>query len=109
MNYTKDYVQSCVECQTRNVATRRAAGPLQSFCPEAPWEIVATDVMGPLPKSSRGNRFIITATDLFTKMVCAKPIVAQNSESVAKFLVFDVFLKYGVPHKLLRELLLSIN
>ena len=46
---------------------------------------------------------MITATDLFTKFVCAKAIVAQNAETVAKFLVIEVFPRYGIPHRLLSD------
>ena len=99
----KVYVDSCVECQTRNVMKQKAAGELQSFRPECPWEIIATDVMGLLPGTSKRNQFIITATDLFTKWVCGKAIAVQNAETVARFLVFEVFLRYGVPHKILSD------
>ena len=56
---------------------------------------MATDVVGPLTKSVKGNKIIITATDLFKKFVVAKALPAQNAEVVAKFLVFDVFQVCG--------------
>ena len=49
LGHVKSYVESCIPCQTRNVHTGPAAGPLQPFCSELPLEIIATDVMGPLP------------------------------------------------------------
>ena len=48
LHYTKKYVETCVECQTRNVMAKPAAGPLQSFCPETSWEIMSADFIGPL-------------------------------------------------------------
>jgi len=36
---------------------------------DEPWVILAIDFQGPLPVTARGNRFIIVATDVFTKYV----------------------------------------
>lgn len=83
--------------------TKKAAGPLPSFCPQHPWEIIAVDFMGLLPRSSRGNKLILTATNLFSKFVLAKTTPVHNAEAVAKFLVFDLFLRYGIPHRILSD------
>lgn len=31
------------------------------------WELVGIDFVGPLPETERGNKYIITCTDLFSK------------------------------------------
>ncbi len=49
LDFTQRYVQSCPACQPRNMSTKRPAGPVQSFCPEYPFEMIAMDVLGPLP------------------------------------------------------------
>ena len=45
----------------------------------------------------------MTVTDLFTKFAFAKTFPAQNAEAVAKYLVLEVFLRYGVPQKVLTD------
>ena len=59
--------------------------------------------MGPLPRTKWANLFIITATCLLTKFVWAKALPAQNAEAVARFLVFDVFLRYGILQRILSD------
>jgi len=83
--------------------TTRPSGPIQSFCPEHPFEMIAMDVLGPLPLTKSGNMFIIVATDLFTKWVVVKALPAQNALLVVKFLLYDICLKFSMPLKILTD------
>ena len=38
------------------------------------WDVVGIDLMGPYVETERGNKYIFTATDLFSKFVFARPI-----------------------------------
>lgn len=49
-------------------------------------EQVGIDLIGPLPTTSRGNRFIITLVDYFSKWPEAEAIPNKSAESVAHFL-----------------------
>ena len=35
---------------------------------QEPWSVVATDIMGPFPRSKRGFEYIVLFQDLFTKL-----------------------------------------
>lgn len=94
LDFITKYFASCDWCQKRNIPTHRAFGPLQSFCTEHPWEIVTTDVSGPLPRSTHETKFIITATDPLIKCVVAMALHAQTTEAVARFLIFNVLKNY---------------
>jgi len=78
-------------------------GMLQPMCVGAPWEKVAIDITGPHPVSSKGNKFIITVMDHFTKFGFAFPVRNHEALTVAKYLVERVFLTYGVPLQLLSD------
>ena len=56
--------------------------------------------MGPLPTSTKENKYILVVTDLFSKWVDAFPLVATDSETLASVLVDEVVCRYGVPHVL---------
>ncbi|XP_055343594.1 uncharacterized protein LOC129591802 isoform X2 [Paramacrobiotus metropolitanus] len=103
INFTEQYVASCAPCQARNRLTTKAAGPIQSFCPERPFEMLAMDFLGPLPRSKRGNQYILVVTDLFTKYVLAGAFPVQSAMTVAKFLVFEVFLQHSFPLRILSD------
>ena len=53
--------------------------------------------MGPLPSSTRGCKYILVITDLFSKWVEAFPLAATDSETLASVLVDEVVCRYGVP------------
>ncbi|OQV14725.1 hypothetical protein BV898_11097 [Hypsibius exemplaris] len=79
------YVASCRACEIRNISTTQLAGPFQSFCSTYPFEMVATDVVGPLPRSSRGNTFrqrldngVVQATQCATTQNVRIPFVRDN-------------------------------
>jgi len=73
------------------------------MCVGAPWERVAIDITGPHPQSNKGNKFMITVLDHFTKYAFAFPVRSHDAITVAKYLVERVFLMYGVPTQLLSD------
>lgn len=68
-----------------------------------PWTVVASDIMGPLPRSKRGNKYIIVFQDLFTKWVEAKPVKRADATAVADALREKVITKFGSPRFLLND------
>ena len=52
--------------------------------------------MGPLPKSERGNKYILVITDLFNEWVEAFALAVTDSETLASVLVDAVVCRYGV-------------
>ena len=65
-----------------------------------PMQIVATDLVGPLPESESGNRYILVVADYFTRWVEAFPLPNQEAETVATKLVDEVFLRFSIPEQL---------
>ena len=43
----------------------------------APLDRLSTDILGPLPETPRGNRYILTATDHFTNWVEIFPVTGN--------------------------------
>lgn len=60
-------------------------------------ERVATDILGELLKTARGNRHILVMSDYFTRWTekFAKPNI--EAQTVAKIVVDEIFAKLGVP------------
>ena len=59
-----------------------------------------TFIMGPLPLSSSGNKYIVVVTDLFTKWVEAFPVKSTETDTLATLLVNEIICRYGVPSSL---------
>lgn len=68
-----------------------------------PWERVSIDETGPHPISSRGNKFILTLTDHFSKWV--EPILLSNHKAaiIARALIYHVCSRCRVPAQILTD------
>ena len=89
--------QECRECQRRNPPQVTQQAPLESIVSQYPFENLSWDIMGPLPQTSSGNKYIVVVTDLFSKWVEAFPVKCTDSETLASLLVTKIVYRYGVP------------
>lgn len=69
--------------------------------PQRPWEVISTDLLGPLPRSKRGHTFLLVVTDYLSKFSLLCPLRKATSEAVANFIEKEVFLLFGVPSSVL--------
>ena len=60
---------------------------MKQFIVGAPLERIAVDVLGPLPVSEKGNKYLLIVGDYFTKWVEAYPLENQRAGVVAEVLV----------------------
>jgi hypothetical protein len=90
-----DWCTNCGVCACRKGPARRLHGPLQRYHSGAPMERVAIDILGALPVTERGNRYLLVAMDYFTKWPEAIPIPNQEAATVAEALVSNFFCRFG--------------
>ena len=69
---------------------------------EQPFQQIAMDVVGPLPCTQRGNRFILSICDYATRYPEAIALPSVEAPRVAKELV-SLFSHMGVPDKILTD------
>ena len=80
-------VSSCDRCQRHNKKLDALAGVLHSIPVKAQiWHQVGMDLIGPLPETSLGNKYIIPLTDYFSKWAEATALPDKTAVSVAKFM-----------------------
>ena len=61
-----------------------------------------TDVVGPIePRSSLGHRFILVATDYFSRWAEAILLKEVKTENVIKFFKDHVLYKFGTPRRII--------
>ena len=97
------YCRRCPECCSYHRGKLPRSGLLQPIIAGAPFERLSIDLTGPHCKSDRGNIWIMTCADPFTKWVEAFPLRNKEAETVAKVLVEQVFTRFGVPIALLSD------
>ncbi len=77
----------CWPCTMAKRGPRRQQAPLQQELNGAPFDCVAFDVIGPLPITGNGNRFILMMIDYFSKCAEAYALPNHKAETVANCIV----------------------
>ena len=65
-----------------------------------PFDQIAMDIVGLLPKSKRGNRYLLVVVDYATCYPKVFPLRTFTDDTVAEKLV-EVFARHGVPQTIL--------
>lgn len=95
------YVKSCEVCQQVKPEQKLPAGLMgKAVIPDAPWRIISMDLVGPLPKTKKGNMNILVVTDNFSKFSLLFPLKRATASNVVKLLEEHVLLVFGVPQYL---------
>jgi len=64
--------------------------------------MVGIDFIGPLPETKKGNKYLLTCTDLFSKWPIAIPLKSKEASGVALSLI-GIFSTFGFPQKVLSD------
>ena len=92
------YCAQCLRCAARKVPSSTAKAKLMSMGAGFPVEKIAMDIVGPLTKTARGNRYLILLVDYYTRLPEAYAIVYQDAHSITSKLVTEYFARYGTPY-----------
>lgn len=93
------YCQQCEQCSTRKGTSKYRAN-MGTYLVGSPMQRCAMDIMGPLPMTHNGNKYILVISDYFTKWTEAFAIPNQEARTVATILVQEFVCRYGVPREL---------
>ena len=91
------YIQKCDTCESNKKPMVVPRAPLGSLRSGAPGDFLATDFLGPLPVTARGNRYILLVTDHFTKYVEIIPVPDMTAEVCASKILNEVISRWGCP------------
>ena len=98
----KAFVKMCAGCQ-RVARNTNARAPLQPLpCVSEPFEKVAFDLVGPLPRTASGNKYILTMMCLFTKYPEAIPLRRVDNQTVLEAMI-EIFSRHGLPKTILTD------
>lgn len=79
----EDFCRRCDLRTARKGPQGKSRAQLQQFLVGELMQRVGVDVMGPFPRTTQGNRFVLTAMDYFTKWPEAFALPNQEAETVA--------------------------
>lgn len=97
----KNWCRNCQPCARRKMPVPRRHAPLGTIRAGSPMQIIAMDILGPLPESSSsGSRYILVVGDYFTRWMEAYGIPNGEAVTVAKKLVDEFFCRFSPPEQL---------
>ena len=95
----REWCRACPNCATRKSTAPRRRAKLQTLRAGHPMQIVCVDIMGPLPETEKGNKYVLVAADCFTKWVEVYGIPNQEAVTVAVKLVDEMFCRFSPPEQ----------
>jgi transposase InsO family protein len=97
-------VKECEACQrhtdyTSHELAQKVNGEMKPACP---WDILALDLVGPLPDCN-GYRFILTVIDTYSRYLFLIPMRQHTATEVAEKLIAQVFMPFGLCNNLISD------
>ena len=86
----EEWCRQCKVCTSRKSPSTHPKAPMQTYTSANPMDRVAMDILGPLPVTPRGNRYILTIADYYTKWTEAYPMQDMEASTVAN-------CRFGAP------------
>ena len=97
-----EFCKTCQECQKTAPGKKTIAPLIPLPIIEEPFQRIAMDLVGPLPRSRSGNKYILVICDYATRYPEAIPLRSIDAEHIAEELI-KVFSRVGVPKEILTD------
>ena len=95
-----EWIRKCPKCIQKLKPSKRNRPSMSIHNVDAPMKRIGIDVLGPLPVSDRGNKYILCVGDYFSKWITLIPIPNQEANTVAQVLIENVISVFGVPKQI---------
>jgi len=100
----KKFVTTCHKWQIFEGKRKLLPLPLKPISTERPFQQWGLDFIGEIhPPSSGQHRWILTATDYFTKWIEAIPCRQSNDSVIIGFLETNILSRFGCPEKIITD------
>ena len=100
----KAWVKSCKSCakrKTPKIITKIGMNPIGVA--KLPFEMIGVDILGPLPETTSGYKYILVFTDYLTRWPEAFPIKRIDAKTIAKVFVDEIVCRHSAPAILLSD------
>ena len=91
------YIAKCHRCQMKSDSRKKP--PMRHLLASRPLEVLAVDFTV-LEKGLHGFENVLVMTDVFTKFSQAIPTPDQKAPTVARILIREWFVRFGVPQRI---------
>jgi hypothetical protein len=94
--WVNETLRCCETCQFKKGLIPNQRGLLVSHVTGYPFQKISIDFVGPLPRSKKGNEYMLTVSDCFTRWLEAFPCCRTNAQVVVDKLITEIFPRFGV-------------
>lgn len=99
----ENVIKRCEICQ-KNKYGKQTKMPMEiTSTAKKPFERIALDIVGPLPETENGNKYLLTYQDDLTKYVEAIPMENQEAETITYNFVTHILLRHSSPETILTD------
>src|SRR6266540_3488264 len=88
----KEYAKTCFQCQQRG--SMRQNNQKRTIPSTDIFERWGIDIVGLLPITRKGNRYIVVVMDYFSRWLEARPLKAANADTEATFLYKEIICRF---------------
>ncbi|CAF1071831.1 unnamed protein product [Brachionus calyciflorus] len=100
---TNKWIRSCKMCAQIKSPQPNRANLIPIEGATKPFDMVGVDILGPLPETSRNNKYIVIFTDYLSKWAEALATGRIDAKTIAKILLNLVITRHSAPGKLLSD------
>ena len=98
----KSFVSECPICQKGRKGAIPFPVELRTSMSEAPFEVISMDLVGPLVQDVKGNQYVLTLVDNFSRFTLLKALPDKTGATVAEA-VLGLLGNFGILPKTIRS------
>ncbi|GJS13671.1 reverse transcriptase domain-containing protein [Tanacetum coccineum] len=99
----KELIKACDDCQAQASVPRLPKADMISVTSAWPFMKWGMDIVGLLSKGPRRVKYLIVATDYFTKWLKAKPLATITGKQVVNFTQDNIVCMFGIPTTIITD------
>ncbi|XP_034684129.1 uncharacterized protein LOC117913290 [Vitis riparia] len=97
------HVRKCDKCQKHAPIPHMPAEMLNSVTSPWPFAQWGMDIMGPFPTAPAQKKFLLVATDYFSKWVEAEAYASIKDKDVKRFVWKNIVCRFGIPQAIVTD------
>ena len=97
------WIRSCSACSRRKTTRPMNSGLTDLTLAVNSWETVGIDLLGPLPVTDEGYRWLLTIVDQFSRWPMAIPLRGKTTGEIARALHDHLITQHGPPVTILSD------